>query len=247
MTNRLASRPLLLGLLLLPRVSAAFSDGSKVVGNSGLSAAQTCSKCHFGGTAPKPSFAGPATLTPGQTATYTFSLQSDGVKGGVDIAVDDAHATLAAVSPTVQLVMGEIVHKSAIDYTNGELVVSFTVTAPPTTGTVTLYGWGIRAGLFGLPWAAAGATYAITVQGGSGGNADGGTGIPDAGDPGNGGTATTVPDAGSAPAKPPATNGGCSAVAGLAPSAANLSVLLLVGLGLSVVALRRRHGRARSQ
>ncbi len=127
-------------LLAGARAATAMPDG--ISGYSGLMANQTCATCHPGGNPPVATIDGPATLAPGETAEYTFTLKTAKLFGGLDVAVDNAAARLTPVSPMTQLLGGEITHMQPLAVQNGEIVVKLGVTAPPTAGTITLHGDG---------------------------------------------------------------------------------------------------------
>lgn len=147
--------------------SAAFANAAGVVGYSGKPPAADCNGCHTGGNAPTVSFTGPATLTAGQTGTYTFNVS--GGAFGVNIAADSAQASLNPVSATLASAFGELHHRQRISGAS----VQFSVTAPPFAGTVRLFGTGNAVNGDGNTGGdrSAATTFDITVSAGTGANA----------------------------------------------------------------------------
>ncbi|MCX6159525.1 MAG: T9SS type A sorting domain-containing protein [Ignavibacteriota bacterium] len=85
---------------------------------------------------------GPATLAPGATGTYTFSVsRSSGTfsTGGIDIAVSSGTLALASGSTGLKILTSELVHSAKF---TGATTKTFTVTAPATPGTITIYCTG---------------------------------------------------------------------------------------------------------
>ncbi len=137
----------LLGVLL---PLTAFASGFGIYGHSGKTAA-ICTACHSvaGGTAPTVAFTGPAALSVGQTGTYTFTITGGpGVKGGMNVAVSGSAAILTAGTGQ-SASMNELTHASPQSFAGGTASWTFTLTAPATPGTVTLYGAGNSTDGFG--------------------------------------------------------------------------------------------------
>jgi len=135
-----------MSVLAIPEVGHAYNDGASVVGHSGATTGVTCNGCHTGGTAPMVAFSGPATLAAGASGQYTFTVTSKAAAdkiAGIDVSVSDTKAQLAAVSATVEAAGGEIVHRAPIPLSGGSVSVQLTLKAPPTGGTITLYGAGL--------------------------------------------------------------------------------------------------------
>ena len=122
------------------RAASAMPDG--ITGYSGLTPDKGCATCHPGGNPPVATIDGPTTLAPGASAEYTFTLTTNKLFGGLDVAVDDAGARLTPVSPMTQLLGGEITHTQPLAVQNGAIVVKLSVTAPPTDATITLHADG---------------------------------------------------------------------------------------------------------
>jgi uncharacterized protein (TIGR03382 family) len=185
-----------LSMCLLSSSALASSTGaSSVAGNSGKNASQTCNTvCHSGGTAPTVTLSGPETLAAGTTGQYRLTIQGGAaVKGGMNVAL--SAGTTASLEPSAELRKfgSELVHFQAknFDTSNGTVSFDFSVIAPSTAGSFTLFGAGNSANGNGTTQGdlAGFAQRAVTVTGGTGGGTDAGTGGPDAGtdNPGNGG------------------------------------------------------------
>jgi hypothetical protein len=241
--QRLCLMIMLAGALACPGFAFAHSTGSTVAGNSGQVAGMTCGNCHAAGTPPTVALTGPAAMAAGTTAQFTFTVTGTTTVAGLDVAASSAAATLAPVSPSVQLAAGEIVHKAPQPLSGGKAVFTFTLTAPPTSGTLTLYGAGV-AGNSGGDGHGAKTTLAIEVTGGAavdGGEPDLGTDMATSGVGGNGGT---VPPATSGSSQSTQGGYGCSVV-DRSSNASPLACPLLLAIGFSLlrarsVARRRR-------
>src|SRR5262245_18092323 len=86
--------------MLIAGTAAALPTG--ISDFSGKTPAKTCATngCHpRDDTGPTATITGPAELPPGATAQYVFTLTSKRARGGLDVAVDNAAAKLAVVSP----------------------------------------------------------------------------------------------------------------------------------------------------
>ncbi|GEN06967.1 Myxococcales GC_trans_RRR domain-containing protein [Myxococcus fulvus] len=120
----------------------AYATGqSNYSGKSG----QTCSSgCHSrSGTAPTVTIDGPTTLNPGQTGNYTLTITGGpGVRGGYNVAVDGGEATLTAGGSDSKKLSGELTHAQPKAFANGSVSFAFTVVAPSTATTLTLFGAG---------------------------------------------------------------------------------------------------------
>lgn len=90
---------------------------------------------------------GPASLLPGQTETFTVTISGGPlVAGGTNIA---ASAGTLAPGTGLRLESSELTHQSPKTSSNGNVVFSFTYTAPVTEGTITLYANGNSVNLDG--------------------------------------------------------------------------------------------------
>jgi len=115
--------------------------------------ASGCGACHGGPQTATVTIKAPAALTTSQTAQCTVVVA--GSNTGVDIATSGG--TLAPVSRLKSL-NSELTHPSV-----GSGTYIFTITAPASPGTVTLYATGLSGGKDG-PWAhASNATLSITA------------------------------------------------------------------------------------
>jgi len=90
---------------------------------------------------------GPASLLPGQTGNYTVTITGGPlVAGGTNIAA--SVGTLAPGSG-LRLSSSELTHQAPKTASNGNVVFSFTFTAPATEGAVTLFANGNSVNLDG--------------------------------------------------------------------------------------------------
>jgi Secretion system C-terminal sorting domain len=88
------------------------------------------------------SFAGPDTVTAGQTAMFTLTVSKQSKTGaGLDIAT--RNGTLAPVSNTIHLSSGELTHNANIPMTSGSATVQFSYTAPNSGNIDTLWATGL--------------------------------------------------------------------------------------------------------
>jgi hypothetical protein len=209
-----------LTMCLLAAPALAESAGKiSVSGKQGV----TCSNCHVGGQVPTVELSGPTTLAAGETGQYSLIIRGGAaVKGGMNVAVSNTTASLEP-GAGVSKKGAELTHASGGKaFSNGEVRFDFSMVAPSTAGTLTLYGAGNSTNGNGLEDGdmSAAKTWSVTITSPTGGT-DGGTGGPDAGtNPG------TNPGEGD-------DKGGCSATGG-AP------VLLFSLLAAGMTVLRRR-------
>jgi hypothetical protein len=165
-------RPILaLALIAIPRFAFAHADGTKIAGYSGKTPNMTCNTnmCHFGGTPSTVTITGPKTLAAGAVGQYTLLIVNDSanaVNSGADIAVDSG--TLAAGNDTEALVSNEVVHKAPVKFAGGMAAYPFSLTAPASGGTVTIYAQGMQGDVDddSAGDLATGATFQVTVTGG---------------------------------------------------------------------------------
>lgn len=119
----------------------AFATSTGVTGQTGKTG-PTCSTCHQGGELPTVAFEGPATLAPGATGQYTFIIRGGPARtGGVGIAVDSTEATLQPGEGMKKL-GAELTHSQPQPFANNELRFNFSLVAPATDVTLTLFGAG---------------------------------------------------------------------------------------------------------
>jgi hypothetical protein len=122
----------------------AFSYGNGVAGRTLKPGSTNGCTCHQSAlnTAVLISVTGPATLAPGATGTYTLSVsRSSGTfsTGGIDIAVSAGTLALASGSTGLKISSGELVHSAKF---TGTTTKTFTLTAPATSGPITIYCTG---------------------------------------------------------------------------------------------------------
>src|SRR6218665_1378910 len=179
--------------------TSALARSGGITGVSGQ-AGMTCTRCHAeGATKPSVEFSGPTTVTVGSVNQYAFIIRGGpGAIGGTNLAVSDASALLDilnTVDDSLKKSGAELIHSAAKTFdTTGatpELRFDFSLTAPTTEGTLTLYGAGNSAngdkGRNGDGVEAA--TLAVTVVANTG--SDAGTGT-DAGTARDGGSEPEV-------------------------------------------------------
>jgi Synergist-CTERM protein sorting domain-containing protein len=127
---------------LLLCAAPAFATSTGIAGQSGKNNGAMCSSCHKGGELPTVTFEGPTELVPGATGQFSFIIRGGAAKtGGVNIAVDDAAATLEAGTGMKKL-GAELSHTAPTPFTGTELRYNFTLVAPSTDVTLKLFGAG---------------------------------------------------------------------------------------------------------
>jgi len=133
----------LLGSGAIPQAAWASSGGR--TGSSGKTGT-TCTGCHSAsGTAPTVALTGPTSLPTGSTTVYTFTITGGAaVVGGFDVSTTGT-ATLQATDPNTRLQSNEVTHNAPISFTGGSLAFTFTLHAPVSGGTITLYAAGLSA------------------------------------------------------------------------------------------------------
>jgi len=130
------------GLLLVLLPSVAFANQLGAVGYSGKQG-DTCNRCHSGGAAPTVTLTGPATLTAGQSASYTLSISGGaGVRAGMNVAASVAEAQLLPGGADTTAFSGELHHSSPKAFASGRATFTFTLQAPPFAGPVRLFAAG---------------------------------------------------------------------------------------------------------
>ncbi len=255
---------LLAASILWAATAAAHQNG--ITGVSGK-AGGFCNQCHSGGATPTVALSGPATLTAGQTATYTLTITGGAaVAGGLDAALDDgalaAGAALATVSPSTQRASGEITHTQPVAFAGGALAFQFAVTAPAAARTMTLYAAGNSTNHDGTPAGdrAAATTMTITVAAPPPPGADLAVApgadlatnpTPAASDlatpsPSGRDLATPAGDFGSAgpPAGPSPSSSGCSIGGRAAPPSVPWLVFVVAAVAVALVSRRARRAPA---
>ena len=139
-----------------------YATGNGVSGRTLKPGSTNGCTCHSNGqsTLVTPSVTGPTTLQAGTTGTYSFTItRSSGsvTKAGIDIAVSGGTLGLGT-STGIKLSSSEIVHSSAF---TSSTTKSFTLTAPGTPGTVTIYVTGAAGG--SQPAWNNGANFTVTI------------------------------------------------------------------------------------
>jgi hypothetical protein len=141
---RRVALPLLL-LLSLPRIASGYGAG--VFGYSGKPPSQSCNDCHSGGLAPDSvTLSGPTMLGAGEKATFTLDVVTGASTAHVGFDIAASAGTLAKIAgqPNESFVnSGEITHTK--NWPKGATVqLMFSLTAPDTPGTVTLFVNALR-------------------------------------------------------------------------------------------------------
>ncbi|MCP3139500.1 MXAN_6652 family MXYO-CTERM-anchored protein [Pyxidicoccus xibeiensis] len=159
--------------------SAALANSIGISGRSGKQQGQTCtaSGCHAapaGTTNPTVTLEGPESLAPGATGNYRLIVRGGpGVRAGFNVAVDGSNdAKLGATSGT-RLLSGEVTHSAPKAFANGEAVFDFTLVAPASGSTLTLYGAGNSANFNQTEAGDASGTDTLQIKVGDGGGGGG--------------------------------------------------------------------------
>ncbi|UQA63187.1 MXAN_6652 family MXYO-CTERM-anchored protein [Polyangium aurulentum] len=122
--------------------SPALATSTGVAGQSGKDGA-TCITCHKGGAPATVELEGPTTLEPGATGHYSFVIRGGSAKtGGLGIAVDNAEADLQIGSSGMKKLGAELTHSAPQPFEGEELRFDFSLVAPATDVTLTLFGAG---------------------------------------------------------------------------------------------------------
>ncbi len=88
------------------------------------------------------SFAGPDTVTQGQTVMYTLTV-SKASKTGAGLDVATRNGTLGVVSANTHISGGELVHSMNLPMTSGSVTIQFNYTAPASGNMDTLWATGL--------------------------------------------------------------------------------------------------------
>lgn len=157
------------GILWLATPIWAFDTG--IVGHSGNPATNfgmSCDSCHGGGVQPTVTLSGPTTVSPGQSAIYSLTVQSAAVASqtaaGFNVSATDG--ALASLGGDTQIIDGEITHVSPKTNTAGGVAVfSFQWTAPAVAPqAVVLYAAGNSVNLDDTPGGDRHANTVLTVN-----------------------------------------------------------------------------------
>jgi hypothetical protein len=150
-TLRLSLITLLLSIAVLvyglgEQQTAWASSGGRTgySGNPATHSGQICTNCHSGGSVPTVTLTGPTSLATGESGTYTLTITGGAaVVGGLDVSTTGG--TLQATGSNTRLSSSEITQTASTSFAAGSLAYTFTLVAPSTPGTVTLYGSGLSA------------------------------------------------------------------------------------------------------
>jgi uncharacterized protein (TIGR03382 family) len=203
-----------MGSLLLVSTSVS-ANSTGITGQSGKQNT-TCVSCHVDGSpAPTVEISGPTSLAAGATGQYRFIIRGGpGVVGGFNLAVSNDAATLQAGEGSRKSGT-ELTHSAPRAFAGGELVFDFSLVAPPTPSTLTIFGAGNSANgdKDSTKDRSMASTLQVTIGGGS---PDAGT--PDSGTPDSGTPDSGTPDAGGGGGQDDGEDdgGGCSAGGGTA-------------------------------
>ncbi len=197
----------------------AYANSKGITGRSGKQTV-TCMAAGCHNTSPSTAIptvtlTGPTSLNAGETGNYTLVITGGAaVQAGMNVAVSDNGGTLTKSGTDLQVLSGELTHTAPKVFSNGEVRFDFSLVAPSSSRTVTLYASGnsVNGDKNNTGDHSASTTLDIQVTGSS---------TPDAG----------TPDAGT-DTPPPEDKGGCAAAGG-AP----------VALLLALVAERLRRRR----
>ncbi|MDC3960475.1 MXAN_6652 family MXYO-CTERM-anchored protein [Polyangium jinanense] len=161
--------------------SPALATSTGIAGQSGKDKA-TCITCHKGGAACTVEFEGPTALEPGATGQYSFVIRGGAAKtGGLDIAVDNAEASLETGSSGMKKVGAELTHSAPQPFTADELRFDFSLVAPEADITLTLFGAGNSSNADLVPEGDKAAATKMTVTVGKGSPVDAPDGEEDSG------------------------------------------------------------------
>ncbi|NVI98372.1 hypothetical protein HV824_09585 [Myxococcus sp. AM009] len=155
---------------------SAFANSAGISGQSGKQGSSlTCAACHTGGgSAPTVTIEGPTTLAPGATGNYTLVIRGGPASGaGYNVAVSDNGGTLTPGTGSIRL-SGEVTHRTIQAFSGGAARFDFTLVAPSTPGSVTLYGAGNSVNDNGTEQGDASAATTLNVTVADGGGGDGG-------------------------------------------------------------------------
>ena len=192
-----------------------YANKGGIVGYSGKSGSTvTCMTAGCHGTNSSPStptveLSGPTTLAAGTTGNYSLTIRGGpAVKGGMDVAVSDSTAILGTTGGDLQVISKELTHTAPKDFVNNELRFDFSMVAPSSSRTITLFASGNSTNNSVTSDGDHAASTRLDIQ------VTGSSTPPDAG----------TPDAGTPDPGTPDEKGGCSTTAG-APLALMLALV----------------------
>lgn len=134
----------LLTLLFASRAIALSTGITEHSGNPAVNAGSDCSLCHSGGLSPTIQLSGPASIEAGSSSTITFSI-SGGEQNLAGFNISTSQGSLAVSASGVAVENGELKHTQAINVGTGGGDWSFTLNAPTSEGSVTLYASAVSA------------------------------------------------------------------------------------------------------
>jgi uncharacterized protein (TIGR03382 family) len=124
---------------------SAHANSAGVTQRSGKQG-QSCMQAGCHGTNPSATtttveLMGPTSLVAGATGNYSLIIRGGpAMRAGMNVATDSG--TLQAGGADQQLVSGELTHKGPKNFANNEARFDFSLVAPSSAGTITLYGAG---------------------------------------------------------------------------------------------------------
>ena len=224
--------------LSLTTAASAFTGGDP--GASGKTAGNTCgnASCHTGGPTPTVKIDGPATLAAGATGQYTFTVTTSLTKTGMGVAGSDGVTFTAGTGD--QISSGEVAQSSPQAVTSGATTYTFSVVAPTTGSSMTLYGCGVGANGDGNSTGdgAATTTLAVTLTGGgAAAPASSSSASTSTGDDDDSTSTKSTKTTTTSPADPWNDTQSCAAQGGPSPTGLVAATFLVLGL---VATTRRR-------
>jgi uncharacterized protein (TIGR03382 family) len=126
---------------------SAHANSTGITGRSGKQGV-TCMAAGCHNTNPNPAIPtvdliGPTALAAGETGNYTLVITGGAaVKAGMNVAVSDSGGTLTKSGTELKVVSGELTHTAPKTFANNEVRFDFSLVAPSTSRTVTLYASG---------------------------------------------------------------------------------------------------------
>lgn len=144
----------------------ALANASGAIGYSGAPSTGSCNDCHSGGTAPSVTITGPDSLAAGATGNYTVVVNG-GARVGVNIAITDPLGALNPISSNLGLAFRELYQATP---QNSGTSFQFSLSAPPNSGTLTIYATGNAVNNNGATSGdrSANVTKAVTIMPGTG-------------------------------------------------------------------------------
>ncbi len=131
--------------------ATASANSTGVTGASGKNNGFFCRNCHTGGFPPTVELAGPITLAPGATGTYTFTVTSTvpdtQIAAGLNIAASEGDLGVVDSAAT-RVELGEVTHNMPKENNeSGQAIFEVTWQAPVNAGVYTLFASGTSVNL----------------------------------------------------------------------------------------------------